>query len=709
MIFSIFFSKSKYTTTDENTVTSVSQLAQSGVKIGLFGSCETSIQCDTGLICDIYDKVNKLGFCKKDIGSSCIDIFECSSRAKICVSNSDIRTCQVSTEGGPGQPPGADGCMTGLEVHMDAEHPNPGICLKSTGQPCTLDNTCRSESCFDGICTERFADGQKCLRDNNCSVISGCNTNYQNNGVNNNLTKVCTDSTTHDTIQPVTPCIGNADCAAPGSECTPPYGICQPNVISARALNSVCDADHRETCADDLGCATSNSSTSIGRCQAFFDNWPVNTQCDPTPLIGRSCPIPMKCSNRFSTPTPPGCVFLPNFTCIATDFCIYGDCVSGQCKNSPDYPLVSGYKHWRWNPLKNGVVSKWGYVPNPTPSNYFDGSPTFPILTDASELHFVESEGVRYTLLQIARPPLDGSTNADIYYQIGEGTFKKITFSSNTSGLSPGNVGSFEYQVTSAFFYYDTFTLQINYPRIGFSIQATIAGIKVLLFMVLPIRTDMNYSFYFSDVYIDTYDISSGSYDSNSLTMPTMAAQVHADRGKIEFVNLSSVANSVKSYATTCTISPVAGDPNLFLLDISLTPNGFVTVPPTLDILKLQRYYGLPTITDDIAYYLTPTFDLYVRPDPGITTADLLVESNVDTFSVCQKTGSVFYVKKDTTAMVYVFRSYLGGSIYDIPFPLGTTDNSNVSFVQHLVSHENFNSTQFTGDIVLHTNTRALP
>lgn len=715
LFYSGFFAYSKYS--DKPDVT-VSSYGQSGIKVGLFGLCQQTtatakaIECDDGLICDVFDLTNRQGLCKKDIGSQCMDIFECSSKAKLCYLNpgDTNRTCQISTTGGAGQPPGTAGCLPGYEVLINTNHPAPGICLLSNGQNCTIDGTCQSGSCFEGVCTAKLADGSKCLRNENCLPDSGCNTNYQNSGVNNNLTKVCTHPITHDSLTPLIPCIANSDC--PGAAvCTPPYGVCQHKTTTSKGVDSICDADHIDTCTDDIGCATLGVST-IGKCRPLISNWPVTSQCNP--IGGKSCPPPTKCATRFTTPVPPGCVFLPNFTCDPDSGCIYGSCVMGVCKNplpANNWPVVTDFKHWQWNPLKNGSVSKWAYTPNPTPSNYFDGSPTFPALTNSSELHFVESNGVQYTLIQITIPPLDGSTNADIYFQIGQGNFSKITFTSDTSGLSPVNVGTFHYQVVSAFFYYDEFVSgQINYPRIGFSVQATINNHNVLLFMILPLIPTMSYTLFFTDAYISSYDSSLSSYDPDSLTMPTIANQVQADRGKINFINQSTVPGSAKAYSTTCTLSTVAGGNGLILLDISLTPDKFITTPSNLDILKLERGYGSTSgITDDVIYYLTSTFDMRVREDVSTNAVDPIVETNVDSFSIDQKTNAVFYVKKDTTASVYLFKASLAGNIYDIPFPMGTTDTSNVTSVLHLVKHDNFDGTQFSGDIILHTNTRALP
>lgn len=714
LIYSGLVGYSKYTLTPDVTV---SNYGQSGIKVGLFGLCQkataltNTIECDDGLVCDIFDSQNRQGLCKKDLGSPCLDIFECAQKAKICYLNpgETNKTCQISTTGGPGQSPGTTGCLSGYEPFIDSNHPSPGICLLSNGQNCTLDSTCSSGSCFENICTSKLADGSKCLRNENCLDNSGCNTNYQNNGINNNLSKICTHPITHDTLTPIVPCIANSDC--PGAAvCTPPYGVCQSNTISSRGIDSICDADHLETCADDIGCATSDLS-SVGKCRPLISNWPVTSQCNP--VGGKSCPPPTKCSTRFSTPVPPGCIFLSNFECNSDEGCIYGVCTTNICKNPlPDnkWPETLDFKNWQWNPLKNGTVSKWGYVPNPTPLTYFDGSATFPALTNTSELHFVESHGVVYTLMQINSPPLDGNTNADLYYQIGQGNFAKITFTADTSGLSPANVGTFTYQVLSGFFYFDNFTSEINYPRIGFSVQAKIKGYNILLFMVLPLVPSMNYTLFFTDAYADSYDNTLGSYDPNTLTMPTSAAQVQADRGKINFINKSSVSGTTKAYSTTCTLSPVAGGGSLILLDISLTPDKFITIPSNLDILKLERGYSLTaSITDDIIYYLTSAFELYVRSDVSSTTGDVLIENNVESFSIDQKTNAVFYVKKDITNSVYVFRASLAGNIYDIPFPMGTTDATPTSNVLHLVKHQDFNSTQFTGDIILHTNTRALP
>lgn len=738
--FGVLTSCNRYSGSNE-TVT-VSSLGQSGIKVGLLGICSTDEtiagpgeldNCDTGMQCDVYDTTAKLGICRKAIGTRCSDIYECTDAAKICIKSNyfssliaddilvDVKTCQVNATGGIGQPPGINGCDPGNILVDDLTGQTSGVCLADNGQTCNSDVVCASGSCFNDICTARKAIGQKCLRDNNCIATAGCNTNYENLGINNDFTKICIDSTSKETLLPRTVCISNGQCNSfSNAECSPPYGVCQAKNIPARAIGSQCNVDHPETCNTELGCAVATLNSN-GLCQSLLRYWPSLNNCGSNgipglvcpnavdclgtvtnPISGMACPRPMQCSGHLGLSVP-GCVFYPDYGCSLINGCIFGHCDGAKCVTSTtditlpngliipkDDPTPNMFKHWNWNPIVNGMVIKWDYTPKTIPSNYFDGNPVLPALTNSSEMFRVlvkeVDSDILYTFFQTT---VATTGDSDIYFQVNDGNFTKIQVTVDGTGIP-----SFTSNVVSCFPYLED-SMSFVVPKLGFNLFVTGNGSYGFVLLAVPFREDGVYSLTVNNVPL------------NPTTTPTRISKVHCYRNRLEYVNIGLTLTATKARTSTC-FTTVSGS------TIEITPNND-NIDLTDGTLDLQRWYGFANsvpVSDDHLYYLKDDFSLIRRVTVGDPGSENVISVNVDCMSVDQNTGAVWYVTKDDSAIpvLYKLKSYLDGNYYDVPFPLGSNSLSvgNLTIVKHLLSHYAHNGTAFTGDMVLHTDTRVL-
>lgn len=675
-------------------------ISQSGVKIGIFGQCSNDKDCDESLICDIFYNNNAIqeGICKKALGSPCDGIYECQESAKLCIKNpgATIKTCQISTTGGVGQYPGTNGCSSGLQ-----KNPVSGLCSIVNGGQCALDGNCISGSCFNNICTAKKGVNEKCLRDANCILGYGCNIDNQNNGIDNstfsnNDQKICLNSTTLDSAIPQKICIDNNECES-GEICSLPYGVCQENNVGARAKHSICDAEYVETCNANLGCATL-INTSEGRCEPLITQWPTNIDCfyDPSLLMdGSSCPIPMWCASRFVPQTAPGCLFLPDYGCNNVDGCIYGICDStdeniGVCRSSG----LSTFNNYRWNPVVNGAVPQW--KPDVNTNNFFDGSNIFPTLTDSTDIFTVVTNGSLYTFFQ-SRKPLTVSDDPEIYSQIGTQSYVKAQFNIlNNTGLS-----SFEAHVLCTFPYYLTNPEPTNrevYLGVAVNMKTsspdpTNEGLR---FMAVSFRPNGKYNLIFEP----------DSFLGINPLFPTWVSRVKSYQNYIEFINETPSISGKAYFGDGALGSFIQGTGSDYPY-IVIAPGTVSPLSTISEVINMQRYRSPTSPLADYIYYLDVNFNLIYIADINDISNEQIVASNVDTFSIDQKTGAVFYVFKPNSGSAnYQLTAKLSTSEYYIPFPVGNDGSTgNITAVKHFVTHNYYNGTLYTADLLLHSDT----
>lgn len=675
-------------------------ISQSGVKTGIFGQCNTDKDCDESLICDIFYDNNgvKEGICKKALGSTCSGIYECQESAKLCIKNPEatLKTCQISTTGGVGQYPGTNGCSSGLQ-----KDPISGLCLIINGGQCALDNNCISGSCFNNLCTVKKGANEKCSRDANCIFGYGCNIDAQNNGIDNSTfsngdQKICLNSTTLNSAIPQKVCVGDNECGS-GEICSLPYGVCQENNIGARAKHSICDSKYVETCNASLGCATLTNTTE-GRCEPLITSWPTNVDCfyDPSLITdGSSCPIPMRCASQFVPQTVPGCVFLPDYGCNNVDGCIYGTCDStdenvGVCRSTG----LSTFNNYRWNPVVNGLVPQWKSDINA--SNFFDGSNVFPILTNSTDIFTVVSKGSQYTFFQ-SRKPLTFSDDPEIYSQTGTQSYVKAQFNIiNNTGLT-----TFEAHVLCVFPYYLTNPDPINIEvYLGVAVNMRTSSPdpvnEGLRFMAVSFRPNGNYNLIFE----------ADSFLGINPLFPTWVSRVKAYQNYIEFINETPSVSGKAYFGNEALGSFIQGTGPDYPY-IVIAPGTVSSIITTLDVINMQRYRSPTSPLADYIYYLDINFNLIYIADVNNISSEQTVASNVDTFSIDQKTGAVFYVfKPNSSSAEYQLASKLSTSEYYIPFPVGNDGSiGNITIVKHFITHNYYNGTSFTADFLLHSNT----
>lgn len=739
IVFGVIFSFFKYPS--NSSIKTVSSIAQSGVQLGLFGVCTHNtnsdngvVKCDESLICDVYNSTTGQGICKKELGSPCDDIFECVNEAKICIQNptASFKTCEVSTVGGIGQYPGTNGCDSGLE-----KDPITGLCLQSLGQICSLDSSCFSGNCLNNVCSAKVGVGQKCLRDANCIANYGCNTNYQNNGFINDSHKICINSTTKDSIVPRKLCISDNDCST-GEECSPPYGVCQDNLISSRSKNAVCNSNYVETCIQQLSCATLTTNPN-GRCEPIIPRWPTTINCSYDPSLdsggslpvadGVSCPHPTQCSTRFTSPPADGCLFLANFACSEVDGCIYGDCNAPTTGNAGNTDPVMGkcistgiveYRNWRWNPIVNGIVPKWSFdnVTGSTsiPSGLFDGASTFPTLTNTSNISTVTYQGANYTFFQPQTLAFNTTgVDPEIYQQVGKDVFVKMVFNIIDQTTQP----NFEAQVLCIFPYFseqsDPDVNNLQNPHLGLAVNIRRSGGGVLegvIFMATTLNQTGEYDLLFRP----------SSFNDIQPGYPLWLSRVKVFKNFIEFVNNDPGVTGEAYFgdqATSVVVNPSLNTvlPPPYYPLIVISPNFATQVASTIPVIDIRRYQAPTSPVGDMVCYLRSDYDLMMIPLVSSPTTEVSISANVDTFSIDQTTSAVFYISKPNASSSvpaisagYQLSAYLNNNYY-IPFPVGNDGTTgSVMAVKHLIEHDYYNSSTagYTGDLILHTNTATI-
>lgn len=114
--------------------------------------CSSSRPCAEGLVCEqINDDVS---VCKTQMNYPCTTILQCESSALYCAN-----VCSLTNSGGIGQP---GPCNEGL-VEDEFQ-----ICRYDTGEVCSENIDCATQSCVNGICSITYANGDVCTSNDYC-------------------------------------------------------------------------------------------------------------------------------------------------------------------------------------------------------------------------------------------------------------------------------------------------------------------------------------------------------------------------------------------------------------------------------------------------------------------------------------------------------------------------------------------------------------
>ncbi len=115
--------------------------------------------CKSGLTCVKIYPNDEVGICRKPLGASCNNIYECTSEATVCLNG----VCSTYTPGGMGQE-----CLT-VNGYLDCAAGfkcNGDICLKDNGETCTYSNECASNICSNFVCLDLIRPGEVCVSTN---------------------------------------------------------------------------------------------------------------------------------------------------------------------------------------------------------------------------------------------------------------------------------------------------------------------------------------------------------------------------------------------------------------------------------------------------------------------------------------------------------------------------------------------------------------